>query len=767
MFFPRRSHTRPAPRRRPTFDLLEDRLVPATFLVTTTLDVVDANDGKLSLREAINAANASPGADTILVPAGVYHLALPGADDTNAAGDFDVTGSTVFQGAGAGATVIDGQRLDRVFDVRGTDPSSISVTFQGLTVRNGLADDGGGGGIRVGDADLTVQDCAITDNRTTGFGGGISNAALAATGNVTLVRSTVTRNVAGQGGGVVVLDTPADPQFVLTVRDSTIEHNLATAAGGIFAVKVNLTGSTVSGNQASVNNGGGIFTNTATLTNCTVSGNSGFIGGGIEADTAMLTGCTVSGNVAAADGGGLEVGTLTLTSTAVSGNQATAGTGGGIDAVTATLTGSTVTDNFAGGNGGGISAVVMATLLNSTVTDNAAGGNGGGIFSNGAATLTGSSVSNNFTTKAGGGVEADTANLADSTVAGNVAGGGGGIHATTVELTHSTITGNRANDSGGGLSVEDATLTDSTVSDNSAFDTAGGIFVGGTATLTRSTVSGNSAGGDGGGLWGFTANLTDSTVSGNHAGRNGGGIEVGVLTLLSATVTENSAHAGGGVFLSKGATARLRNTIIAQNLVDLTGTGPDVSGAFAGGDRILIGDSSGSTGLVNGENGDQVGTAADPIDARLGPLADNGGPTLTHALLPGSPAIDRGDNIELPATDQRGAGFPHVAGSGPDIGAFEVQPPPLAAPDPPAPGPARAVFVTFLKVRAGKKVRLLVVERFADTGAVKAVFAAPFQPDKFKAISVTPLDVNGDGAADLLFFSAVRKGRTQFALLLA
>jgi CSLREA domain-containing protein len=432
--------------------LLEDRLVPATFLVTTTLDVVDAADGKLSLREAISAANANPGADTVIVPAGVYRIALPGADDVNAAGDFDVTGSTVFRGAGAGNTVIDGQRLDRVFDVRGTAANSISVTFQGLTIRNGLADDGGGG-IRVGNADLTVQDCAVTDNRTTGFGGGISNAALAATGNVKLVRSTVARNVAGQGGGVVVLDTPADPQFVLTVRDSTIEHNLATAAGGIFAVKVNLTGSTVSGNQASVN--------------------------------------------------------------------------------------------------------------------------------------------------------------------------------------------------------------------------------------------------------------------------NGGGIEVGVLTSLSATVTENSAHTGGGVFLSKGATARLRKTIIAQNFVDLNGTGPDVSGAFAGGDRLLIGDSSGSTGLINGENGSQVGTAADPIDARLGPLADNGGPTLTHALLPGSPAIDRGEEIELPATDQRGAGFPHVAGAGPDIGAFEVQPPPPAPPDPPAPGPApvRAIFVTFLAVPAGKKrVRLLVVERFADTG---------------------------------------------------
>src|SRR5690348_2385454 len=120
MLFPQRPRTRRGtPRRRLQFEVLEDRLVPATFTVTTTLDVVDPNDARLSLREAITAANANPGADTIVVPAGVYRLALPGADDANAAGDLDITDSTVVQGAGAGNTVIDGQQLDRVFDVLG------------------------------------------------------------------------------------------------------------------------------------------------------------------------------------------------------------------------------------------------------------------------------------------------------------------------------------------------------------------------------------------------------------------------------------------------------------------------------------------------------------------------------------------------------------------------------------------------------------------------------------------------------------------------
>src|SRR4051812_16946911 len=171
-----RGRNRPGQRRfRPGIECLEDRAVPATFTVTTTLDVVAA-DGKLSLREAINAANANPGADAIILPAGAFRLTRPGADNTNVGGDLDVTGSTLLRGAGAGVTVIDGQRLDRVFDILGTAPSSIQVTFQGLSVRNGQVDAGGGGGIRVGNADLLVQDCSVSGNRTAGDGGGISNA---------------------------------------------------------------------------------------------------------------------------------------------------------------------------------------------------------------------------------------------------------------------------------------------------------------------------------------------------------------------------------------------------------------------------------------------------------------------------------------------------------------------------------------------------------------------------------------------------------------
>ena len=195
------------------------------------------------------------------------------------------------------------------------------------------------------------------------------------------------------------------------------------------------------------------------------------------------------------------------------------------------------------------------------------------------------------------------------------------------------------------------------------------------ATLTSSTVSGNTAGGDGGGIATAVATLTNSTVSGNTAAGAGGGIHTSGLTLLNVTIADNSAHTGGGVFVENGGITSVRNTIIALNKVDQQGVGPDVFGAFTSGGHNLIGDGSGSTGFTDGTNGDQVGTDANPIDPGLAPLANNGGPTQTHALLAGSRAIDRGDNTNAPATDQRGVSRPRDGDGNHtrivDIGAFE------------------------------------------------------------------------------------------------
>src|SRR5262249_32713770 len=152
--------------------------------------------------------------------------------------------------------------------------------------------------------------------------------------------------------------------------------------------------------------------------------------------------------------------------------------------------------------------------------------------------------------------------------------------------------------------------------------------VGKTVILTNSTVSGNTAKGAGAGIATLIATLTNSTVSGNTSlTGKGGGVNAKTLTLLNVTITDNTANTGGGAFLEAGGTSSVRNTIIAQNQVDPDGSGPDVSGAFTSDGHNLIGDGTAATGFTNGTKGDQVGTAFNPIDARLGPLANNGGPT--------------------------------------------------------------------------------------------------------------------------------------------
>jgi hypothetical protein len=184
----------------------------------------------------------------------------------------------------------------------------------------------------------------------------------------------------------------------------------------------------------------------------------------------------------------------------------------------------------------------------------------------------------------------------------------------------------------------------------------------------------------GGGVSAGTATLTNSTVSGNSAAF-GGGISANDATLLNCTVVENIAQTGGGLFHQFDPIIprvfSVKNTIVALNLIKVGGSGSDINGAFASQGHNLIGDGIGGTGFANGINGDIVGTSFNPIDPKLGPLANNGGKTKTHALLAGSRAIDAGDNAGVPATDQRGAGFPRKKDGNfngvavVDIGAFE------------------------------------------------------------------------------------------------
>lgn len=206
----------------------------------------------------------------------------------------------------------------------------------------------------------------------------------------------------------------------------------------------------------------------------------------------------------------------------------------------------------------------------------------------------------------------------------------------------------------------------------------GGIWSEGVLDLVASTVTANSAGGHGGGIHFANATLSpgtprllNSTVSGNAAS-TGGGVFVadGTVTAQLTTVADNLALAGGGVGTASDAVLHVDQALIAGNTAS---TGPDCDGSvsFAGGQGSLIGDAA-DCDLRWADADDVIG-----IDPLLGPLEDNGGPTHTHELLDGSPAIDSG-RIGPPGlgwpifTDQRGVERPQ--GAGHDLGSFETGP---------------------------------------------------------------------------------------------
>ena len=266
------------------------------------------------------------------------------------------------------------------------------------------------------------------------------------------------------------------------------------------------------------------------------------------------------------------------------------------------------------------------------------------------------------------------------TVDGNNAVRSGFEVSSGAALTVSNLTIARGFDplSGGAIAnFGELEITNSTLSGNSAADSGGAIYneAGAALEVSNSTLSGNSAGsgiGQGGGIDNFGGlEITNSTLSGNSAPNIGGAIfsaPSGSLTVSNSTFSGNSAgSAGGSLFNVDGATpAQLRNTIVASS------PGGNCAGPITDGGYNL---DDGTTCGFSTANNSQPST--NPL---LGPLADNGGPTQTHALLTGSPAIDKGNSFGA-TTDQRGESRPHdfasipnvPGGDGSDIGSFELE----------------------------------------------------------------------------------------------
>jgi hypothetical protein len=238
----------------------------------------------------------------------------------------------------------------------------------------------------------------------------------------------------------------------------------------------------------------------------------------------------------------------------------------------------------------------------------------------------------------------------------------------TVAISGFTVRNGHAGNAGGGIDNEigaTVTVINCALIGNVA-GLGGGMFNGGMLTIANTTFSDNMAG-NGGGIYnsgGGTLTITNSTFSGNSASSGGGVFNIGQFAITNSTLSGNSAVGlGGGIFNNE--------TVEIGNIVLKAGSSganiSNIGGTVASLGYNLSSDDGG--GFLTGP-GDQINT--NPL---LGPLQDNGGPTFTHELLPGSPAIDAGDPNFTPPPffDQRGPGFDRVVNSRIDIGSFEVQ----------------------------------------------------------------------------------------------
>lgn len=333
-------------------------------------------------------------------------------------------------------------------------------------------------------------------------------------------------------------------------------------------------------------------------------------------------------------------------------------------------------------NGGGIATYGALEITNSTFYENKAT-NGGAIFASGASAVVSVENSTFRNNKATGttadtngfggsiyGMNGATVNLAHSDIHDNSAASGGGIYMANISsvlaISNTRIHNNSASVKGSGiLNDAMATLTDVTIDENSGVGTSlgGGIYNYGNLTLTNATLNGNSAYYGAGMSNAFsTANLTNVTVSGNSALAYGGGIDniAATLYLTNVTLSGNSAGGGGGILNQNIANTNLylKNVIFANSP---TGNNCNFQKAPISSDHSLSSDASCNFGV--GSNSAKL---------KLGPLETNGGLTLTHRLLPGSAAIDKGVFVNTILTDQRAITRPR--GTAFEVGAVEFVP---------------------------------------------------------------------------------------------
>jgi hypothetical protein len=436
-------------------EVLEDRTVPSTLVVTT---LADQNSGPgTSLRQALNSANESPTPTTITFAPGLngtINLSLGQLFLGNPAQPITIVGP------GAGLLTIDGNNSSGVFQVG----SGVTAEITGLTVAHGNALSGGGL-YNFGTLTLAaVHFVGNTATDTAGFtgGGAIYNNG----GTLNVIDCQFMNNSSAHDAGAVDSGVQGGQ---LNIRDSTFTGNTGLFGGALWAsTSLSLSGSTFSNNSAQA--GGAVFGSTSlSLSSSTFSNNSADQGGGffVFGGTANVSACTFTGNTASQQGGGYY-------------------TGPGSD-TTATFVDSAFTGNSTSGDGGGLwnGATNPLTLTGCVIDHNTAANTGGGIANEGGTLAVSDSIfSINSAGFAGGGLRIDggSVSVASSTILNNTAAFSAGVSNNAngaVTLTNTTITGNSATGTGvvtaGGIANytnegqnSTVTLINCTLSNNSA-----------------------------------------------------------------------------------------------------------------------------------------------------------------------------------------------------------------------------------------------------------------------------------------------------------
>ncbi len=723
--------------RRLRFDALEDRRLLTLYVVDSPGDDTVA-DGLLTLREAIGAANCNcqvgdavpgSGADQIR-----FHPSLAGGTIrlTRSSVPYLVAEDLTIVGLGKDQLTIDGDvNGDGTGDTRHFDVNAgATLTMSAIALTNGYASEGTSGGSIYADGTLVLSDCVLSNNYAGVDGGAIY--ASSSSPSVTLTDCEVTGSTAfGIGGGV------AQQGGSLRIERTEISGNSAlNNGGGIYSagpLEI-LDNSQVKDNSAA-NDGGGVWAeDNLTISQSILQKNSAKRGGGVYARYATLASLTDSEfreNTATADGGAWLsqwYGLVQMSGCVFADNHADVNGGAvwGLDS--AEIRNTQFQHNTAGNAGGAILSWGVLHIVSSVFDANGAtwggalnthGANilescvftantaayGGAINHSNEPLLIGQSrFENNTATVQGGAIRNDSPGvLLNTTFRSNRSGGSGGAvlalgddYSLTIQdrcLFEQNEAGTDGSGDGGAIWTNQRRLevTATTIQNNSTDDIGGGIYIAeGLLVLTDSLVATNTAKhGRAGGIWvdaPAELALANTTVSGNAAGSGGGGIyfngNTNVASLVNATISNNRSDSksttgqlGGGIYNAAGKVL-LQNTIVAGNFRGTGSTASDIEGAAdPASAHNLVGDAGTAGGLVHGVNHNLVG-----VDPQLGPLADNGGRSPTHALLTGSPAIDAANNAlalrpdgEPLWYDQRGYDFDRLVGLHVDLGAYEYR----------------------------------------------------------------------------------------------